>query len=460
MSNLMDLLTGGADHKGGLPGLLGKIGQLPFALSPGSQAPVPVAGAAGLDPEMQDMLQKQYQRQYMGAQARAIQGGAGLPGASAQAGAAAQDDYGRTVQNAIAQMKMLRDSQAEDARTKAFEKLISDPGAYTPQQRAALAAMSPEGRDKFIEQTMIPKETAPMSGPNGSLWVKDPTQGWQLKQPPASGGIPASAHYDEKRAGFAWADQSGPHFAPLPGAKPDMGADMKPQLVEVRLPDGQIQKQWVVPGQVSGVPVGDPYNATTGAGGGSRARAQMGRILLAFNQVTHSAENVVKVPVTATVGFLGGTGHSASILGMSTDMMNNKLSDQDTQTYHVLQAGLQRNLAGIESAGLAPAGSLTSSMAAVVFQPGDTQITKLGKLAEIRQIAEVGAEYAMTSPDVTEEQKQQLRGLLVRLRKAIPFTQAQVLQFQYSTKKGYTMQDAMKDLPEEEVVDTSVMPPS
>jgi hypothetical protein len=46
-------------------------------------------------------------------------------------------------------------------------------------------------------------------------------------------------------------------------AAPQQYAPDKPQLVEITLPDGRIQKQWVLPGQTEGKPVGQPYTRAT-----------------------------------------------------------------------------------------------------------------------------------------------------------------------------------------------------
>jgi hypothetical protein len=41
---------------------------------------------------------------------------------------------------------------------------------------------------------------------------------------------------------------------------PNYGAQQRPVLTDVQLPDGTTQKQWVYPGQSTGTPVGDPRN--------------------------------------------------------------------------------------------------------------------------------------------------------------------------------------------------------
>jgi hypothetical protein len=460
--NLMDLLTGGGDPN--RPSLLGLLGKLPTILTPGSEGPIAAPGQSDLSPSDLAAAQSMYKQQFRANQAAAVASGSPQQAVGYEAGAPAQNQYNATVQRALQSAQMIKQMRDDDARRASLAALIKNP-SFTPEQQAALSAATPEqASGEALTQVFKPAEK-PMEAGQYGIWVQDPNSpnGWTHIDNPSTNGVPKDAKWDEKRAGFAWIDAAGSHFQKVPGLSPDMGEENKPQKIPVHLPDGRLQDMWVAPGKTAdtGIPVGVPYDATSGTGG-SRARAMMGRIILGGNQVAHSAENIMSVPVTSNTGFLGtGGNHNSSLLGITIDNANNTIAGQDAQTYKVLQAGLSRNLAAIEAAGLAPPGSLTGSMDSVVFKPGDTQITKLNKLADIRQIAEVGMESVLASPDVSPQQKVLIQGIIDRIQKAIPFTQAQVLKFQYSNKKGYTMKDAMKEIPSSDSqVDTSAPPPT
>jgi len=95
-------------------------------------------------------------------------------------------------------------------------------------------------------------------------------------------------------------------------------------------------------------------------------------------------------------GWLGRP-EKGSILDASKSGLVNAMTSQEVQDYQTMVTGIQRNLAAIEAAGLAPSGSLTHMMDAVVIQPGQSNLTKLRKMAQIRQIVEKGTELYLSS---------------------------------------------------------------
>jgi phage-related tail fiber protein len=102
------------------------------------------------------------------------------------------------------------------------------------------------------------------------------------------------------------------------------------------------------------------------------------------------------------------------------------MTDENAKSYNTRVAGIQRSLAAIEASGLAPGGSLTHQMDAVVFKAGDTNKNKLEKLAEIRQIVEAGVDQALTNPGISDEQRTHADKVIKSIRKAVPFTMADV----------------------------------
>lgn len=222
------------------------------------------------------------------------------------------------------------------------------------------------------------------------------------------------------------------------GGAPEM------QLVEVPQKDGTVQKEWVPKGATSGVHVGEPTQPTTGMGG-SRMASFTQRIITGGELATKAVANVVKMPAGATTGVLGlGAHQGQSLFSIGAGALKNGWSSQEVQSYKVLTAGIQRNLSAIEASGLAPPGSLTASMDNIIYQPNDTQFTKLQKLAESRQIVEYGLGAVLNNPYVTEEQKKQITTIISDMKKAVPFTNDDVTTLIASNDPKLTMNDVIK----------------
>jgi hypothetical protein len=85
-------------------------------------------------------------------------------------------------------------------------------------------------------------------------------------------------------------------------------------------------------------------------------------------------------------------------------------------------------------------------MDAVIFKEGDTNMTKLHKLAQTRQIVEKGLEVVLSNPRVPKEQKAQMESSLEAIRKAVPFTHKDVINLQRAQDKNpkATLRDVMQ----------------
>lgn len=138
-------------------------------------------------------------------------------------------------------------------------------------------------------------------------------------------------------------------------------------------------------------------------------------------------KNIVELPAQATTGVFGtGHGPQKGLLESGANALKNKMADDDVKDYTTMIAGLRRNLATIETQGLAPQGTFTESLSAVEFKAGDTNMDKMRKLAEARQIIEYGLLPSLDNPRVPAEQKEALRGMITKLQQAIPFTNSDV----------------------------------
>lgn len=167
---------------------------------------------------------------------------------------------------------------------------------------------------------------------------------------------------------------------------------------------------------------------------GGRESVFINRVILAGNEAAADLANVVKLPMTASRGMFGGRGQEKGIMNAGLETLANAMTTQEVQKYNVLATGFQRSLAAIEAAGLAPSGTLSHQMDSVLFKEGDTNFTKLLKLAQTRQIVEKGLETTLTNPRVPEETKAHMREIMQKVNKAVPFTPSDLLELESRQK--------------------------
>lgn len=172
------------------------------------------------------------------------------------------------------------------------------------------------------------------------------------------------------------------------------------------------------------------------------------RMVGAANEATLALQNIANLPVSSNTGWFGLGGHDqpTSIMGTTAKSLKNEMSPQSVQTYNVAVAGIQRQLATLEAQGLAPQGSLTSAMNNIVFQPGDTNLTLMQKMAEIRQVITGALEPKLSDPTVSAQQKKFIQGMLGKVNEAVPYTWGDTIKLmqKQSSDPEYTMQDLMK----------------
>ncbi len=85
-------------------------------------------------------------------------------------------------------------------------------------------------------------------------------------------------------------------------------------------------------------------------------------------------------------------------------------------------------------------------MDAVIFKEGDTNFTKLQKLAQTRQIVEAGLETIATNPRVPEETRTHIKDIIQQVQKSVPFSQGDLIELQQAqrTNPNMTLKDVMK----------------
>lgn len=175
------------------------------------------------------------------------------------------------------------------------------------------------------------------------------------------------------------------------------------------------------------------------------------RILISANQATEDLKNISELPISASSGFFSGVLKGAgttSLYDATKKVLANKVTKEDTQFYNVLSTGLQRSLAAIETSGLAASGALVNQMESIILKEGDTQLTKLIKLAQTRQIVELGMEATLTQPGLTEAQIKNVNELLSSLEESIPYSPYDIIKFseQSENNPSLTFSEYMKSL--------------
>jgi hypothetical protein len=178
---------------------------------------------------------------------------------------------------------------------------------------------------------------------------------------------------------------------------------------------------------------------------GGRESVFINRVVNSGNQAVADLENVVKLPMSAGRGIFGGRSQGKSLMEASKESLTNSMTTQEVQTYNVVATGFQRALAAIEGMGLAPTNALMHQMDAVIFKEGDTGLTKLTKLAQIRQIVEKGLETVVTNQRVDAETKKLAQTIMDKAIKAVPFTPGEVIELQVlqNTNPNATLKDVM-----------------
>lgn len=187
---------------------------------------------------------------------------------------------------------------------------------------------------------------------------------------------------------------------------------------------------------------------------GGRESVYVARMILGGNQAAKDLANVVQLPLTASTGFFGGRKQGSGLLDAGKEVLANTVTGQEAQSYNAMATGFQRSLAQIESAGLMPSGSLTHQMDAVLFKEGDTNLTKMHKLAQTRQIVEAGMEVIESNPRVSPEEKVKTKNILESIRKSVPFTHSDLIKLQVmqETNPSATLKDVLNAPKEWKVV--------
>ena len=196
-------------------------------------------------------------------------------------------------------------------------------------------------------------------------------------------------------------------------------------------------------GRQTQVPIsGGAKDPNAPAAMGSRESAIFQRALNAGALGTKAIANVARGSMGQSGGIAGiGASPGHSVLQSTVDSLRNKLSPEEVQQYMVMNTGLARNLAAVESSGMVSPGTFSDQIGqGTTLRAGDTENTKLTRLAETRQILETGFNTMLSNPRVPESQKAYIRDHIAEVQQAIPFSVEDV-QALNKAPAGTSLQD-------------------
>lgn len=175
-----------------------------------------------------------------------------------------------------------------------------------------------------------------------------------------------------------------------------------------------------------------------------RERMFAERVRVAGESMADALENIADMPAGASMGVFGvGASPGTSILASTKDTLRNAATSEAVQMYTAALAGANRALAVLESAGLSPSGSTTQSFESLAWREGDTEASRLYKLAEMRQTVDNAMQTALTNPAVSQDMRDQVVEIIRRVERSVPFSPMDVLRLSRAPA-GVTLQDIIR----------------
>lgn len=195
------------------------------------------------------------------------------------------------------------------------------------------------------------------------------------------------------------------------------------------------------PGSIRPTP-GGPHDPDAVSGGmDSRSSVMFNRVAASAQAASKAIQNIMELPITTSTGWFGTAQPGTGILSSARSVLGQKVTGQEAQDFKTMVAGVSRNLSTIETAGLAPNGAITHSMDAVLLNEGDTQMTKLRKLAEMRQIVEENLKPQLANPKLAPAQKDLVRQIISNVQQSVPFTHHDITLLQRAKDPSATIMD-------------------
>jgi hypothetical protein len=161
-------------------------------------------------------------------------------------------------------------------------------------------------------------------------------------------------------------------------------------------------------------------------------------------QATNEIGNLVHLPLESSTGWFGGRGQGPSLFAATKEVLANTVTSQEVQDFNVSMIGMSRSLATLESGGMQTNEALVKKFEGLALKEGDTNWTKMRKLATMRQDAQASIETLLTSPLMGKKQKEFAEALIKDLASAVPWTPNDVTRLQRDKNKNATLGDYAK----------------
>lgn len=330
--------------------------------------------------------------------------------------------------------------QTNDQKLKAYEAVLSDRKGALDEKMAQLANIATQYHDPITYQMAISKDYLGIGQAMDQQRQLQQQLDMQFKQLDLT-VKDTQQKFDLELAKYGLKTDDEGHIIPGQDASPQTVNGMKAQAARYydqasQTADPDEKARMVARGDA----ITDAISKI-GTGGALRGM-YADRIILSGNEASSDLANIVKLPTTVSRGVFGGREQGPSLIDAARESMTNKMTSQEVQMYNVMATGFQRSLAAIEAAGLRPPGSLTNQMDSVIFKEGDTDLTKLSKLAQIKQIVNAGLDVVKVDPATPADLKKKIEDIEVRVNQSVPYTQSDVIKLMAADGKA-TMRSVM-----------------
>ena len=167
-------------------------------------------------------------------------------------------------------------------------------------------------------------------------------------------------------------------------------------------------------------------------------------VTTAANEAAASISNIVNMNPSVSTGLFGGR-QTTSPFTAPIDALTNSITSDDVQRYNVEIANFGKFIAQLQKGGRAVTNyDILNASQQFAIKMGDSPLTVLTRLAQMRQSAERAIDVRIESPKTPESLKQILRQNKNEIQDAIPFTVNDVNNFANKQSGTETFVDYIK----------------
>lgn len=188
-------------------------------------------------------------------------------------------------------------------------------------------------------------------------------------------------------------------------------------------------------------------SSTEAASGRGREGRYSETVAIAGNEVIGSLSNLVTMPLNVSTGIFGSASHTTSdIMSAPVSALKNQLTTSDVQRYKTEIGNVGRYYAKLLSGGLQqPESASREFQEQFAVREGDSESTRLTKLAQMRQTFERVAEVKLKSKATPEEQKELWHKWLGQVKELVPITVADINKIESSKDPKKLIKDILEE---------------